>query len=428
MPLVAGNVFYAEGGNWYDFADEEIVPAPVFPVNPGVVVNEARLASIDYLSSPWAAGYNKLNSTSGPQSVASIRTAYRRFSALNYDGSYAINPGTRILGGADAGMPVGAPADGYHVCARDDGVACAVQAYMWRVTGNTTYRNNAIAILNNYKNVTSFGPGGPLQNTAYKPLAIALGMESMVQALSVLGDFPDRGEIVSNFATYWWPAMYHWTGGNWLASFANARMGIAIAAGDATLWAQSLDYFDQVIKANIWITEDGALVNKLPKNESNGAEQSASAYPAHWWHRTVTADSPAGTIDTVPTTRSSAALANGQNCEFTRDDGHEMMQLGGLMNGVWTVQHQTGTGLAVYKDRITRAFELTAGNIIAKLDASQTPTGGRGWIQGWLPALAAYGPTVLPNVMALTSRDAEIPVPFTANQNVAQGLLFPIGT
>jgi hypothetical protein len=403
--------------SWHNF-DEGL---PTFPVNPGVVVNEARLAGINYLVAPWAAGYSKIINTSGAENVAGVRGSMR-FSSLSYNAGFAYNQGTRILGGSETGS---VRTDGYYVMARDDGVACAVQAYLWRITGNVTYRNNAIAILGQYANVTSFAPGGlGTGNTEYKPLQSGWAMEGFTQALSVLGDFAGRDALVSNFVTYWWPSFYHWQGGNWLATFANARLGIAVAAGDRALWDASVAYYDTVIKADIWLTSDGALVNELPVNQNGGAAQPATAYPAHWWdtNRIAAGRTPVGTG------RSSAGLVNGEYCELERDDGHVVLGMLGLTNGALTIEHQTGTGLDIYGPRLIAAWEVAAAQIIEKLDASIVPNGGYGWQNGWTVALATFGASNLPNVAALVTRNAELPNPQTSTNHIMQGLLFPIGT
>jgi len=384
-------------------------PEPTFPANPGVVVDGVRLASIDYTTSPWQAGYNKIINESSSTTTA-LRSWYR-YSASNYT---PFQQGTRILGGGE--VPAGASADACYLMCRDDGVAAAVQAYLWPITGAVSRRNKAIEILNAYRDVTSFGPGGFLENTPYKPLAAGLGMEGFVQALSVVGEFEGRDELVANFVEYWYPSLWHVYGGNWLSTFAAARLGIAVAAADTDLWDHAKAYYDVVIKANIWLTSDGALVGELPRNETTNAAPAGSNYPGHWWNA-------------VPTNRSSANLTNGQYCEKTRNSpAHTQMGLNGTLSGALTIEHQGDDGLDTYGDRIIAAYESAAADRLAELDASQEPGGGWGWRNGWTPALATFGPTEVPNVAELCTRSTDISVPATANNHIMQGLIWPVGT
>jgi len=387
-------------------------PEPTFPSNPGVVVDGVRLDSIDYTASPWQAGYDKIISGSGgtAESIPNVRSS-QRFAATNYT---PFQQGTRILGGGE--VPAGVAADAYYKMCRDDGVACAVQAYLWPITDSVSRRNKAIEILNAYRDVTSFGPGSFLQNTPYKPLAAGIGMEGFVQALSVVGEFEGRDELVANFAEHWYPSLWHVLGGNWLSTFAAARLGIAVAAADTDLWDHAKAYYDVVIKANIWLTSDGALVGELPRNETTNAAPAPQNYPDHWWNA-------------VPTNRSSANLTNGQYCEKTRNsDSHIQMGLNGTLTGALTIEHQGDDGLDTYGSRIVTAYELAAGDILAKLDSSITPSGGAGWQLGWTLPLAVFGPTEVPNVAELCTRSTAISVPATANNFIMQGLIWPVGT
>lgn len=398
-------------GLWFRFDGQ----APPWPVKPGVVINAARLNAIDETSAPWLAGYDKIvsGSSGSTESVSGVRGS-QRYASTTYAG---YDHGARILGGSEA-TGVGVAADGFYKVARDDGIACAVQAYLWYITGTATYRTNAINILDGYKDITSFGPGAALANTSYKPLLLGWAMQGFQQALNVLDDFTDRATIAANFNTYWFPSLWHSFGGNWLSTFACARLGIAAAAADVTRWEQALAYYDVVIKANVWLSTDGALVGELPRNETTGAASSPLNYPQHWWNA-------------VPSNRSSAGLVNGQNCEFTRDDSHVMNGCQGLLTGCLTIEYQTGKGLDTYGDRLIATFEHIAGSILAKLDTLPTPitpSGGAGWKLGFPTALAIFGASQVPNVAELVTRDTEIAVPGTANNHIAQGLLWPVGT
>jgi hypothetical protein len=212
------------------------IPPTTFPVNPGVVVELARLDAIDVTQAPWLAGYNEIRLSS--------------YGSLSYTPT---NPGTSITNNNDFSGETGAVGI--------DGGAAAAQATLWYVTGNDTYRTNAIAILNAYANVTSIGTGG----SESARLASGWGCCGFARALSILGGFTGRSTVEATMMNVFWPFLEWAQGGNWLTTFAEARLGLAAACRDQAKFDLACIYYDACLKSCIWITSDGGTVQPLPK-------------------------------------------------------------------------------------------------------------------------------------------------------------------
>lgn len=393
----------AQAGAAGKLAVREVVipPGPgEFPANPGVVVSEDRLDAIDHTQAPWLAGYNKL-----------IGSTY---GSLSYTPT---NPGTSIANNDDFSGETGAVGI--------DGGACAAQATLWYVLKDVapataaTHRANAIAILNAYANVLSIGTGG--KESAR--LASGWGCCGFARALSILGPFTGRSTVEAVMLGVFWPFLEHGQGGNWLTTFAEARLGLAVACGDEAKFELACDYYDACLKSCIWITSDGATVQPLPKKgfvtTAPGQYQpytSSGLYNTHWW-------------GDVPTNGSSAGLEHGQNCEYTRDDGHVQMGLTGAMCGALTATNNGYDALTIHETRLKAALEFQAGKLNTKLDAAITPSGGAAYkMGGWLTGLAVWGSSELPETAELVARSTDISVPSTGNGQMFEGFTFPVGS
>lgn len=368
-------------------------PGPTFPTNPGVVVSQERLDAIDHTSSPWLAGYNKITGVS--------------YGSSSYTPT---NPGSAIANNDDQSGETGA--------VRDDGIAAAANATLWYVTGTSAYRTTAIACLNAYAGVTSIGSGG----VEAARLNAGWGACGFARALSILGAFTGRSTVESTMLNVFWPFLEWSQSGNWLPTFAEARLGLAAACGDQTKFNLACDYYDAVCRSVIWISEDGALVNQLPKKgfctTQLGQYQAygSSLYSSHWF-------------GDAPNSGSSAGLEDGQHCEYTRDDGHVQMGLTALMCGALTATNNGYDALSVHETRLKRALEFQAGKLNTKLDAGTTPSGGTAYrMGGWLTGLATWGASALPETAELVARSSNISVPATGNGQMFEGFTFPLGT
>ena len=416
-----------QSGQWVKIGEDAAPPPPpppppAFPKQPGVVADEDRLDAV-VVGSTY---YNRVLNSGSREAVSQgiYQRGSKRYSALDYNDGW--NWGTGIIPGDDTRV-------GPARLIGNDGVAAAVQAFLWYKTGNSTYKNNAISILNGYRNITGIG------NDSKEQIRLAAGWAGagFVRAMSWLGpaNYPNYTQFANMLRNVWWPKMTWWGGGNWMATFCETRLGIAVVCEDQTLFDKACRFNDAWIKANYWITSDGSTVQKLPMGPTTGTDVNdfvtgtqsglyrnygTSLYNTHWWQD-------------VPNNGSSAGLINGQYCEMTRlsggvpDDGHYGMGLGSTMSACWTAHINGYPAFNIHRTRLITAIETYAQKILNIYAAGGTPNGVQ-WVSGCLQALAAYGATALPKMYQLYQQRSEIRNVFTGiNAQSLEGVLFEYG-
>lgn len=247
----------------------------------------------------------------------------------------------------------------------DDGCSAYVRALDWSVNQNATAREEAILILSAWADLKEF-QDDKLQT---RRLCAMWSACTITRALELLPDFPKRSALINTLKTVFWPMLDWWGGANWLASFAEAKLGIAVVADDKDLFSEAEKYYRDRIKECIYITKDGPKVIGL-------RDPSLDLLRQHWVQ-------PKGWDGTV-----AGKVTNGQSAEEPRDLSHTSMGFGSWVNGALTLKAQ-GVKLGEdVEERLRSGLERHAANVLAFLGGTSTiPSGGLAYKSGWEPSL-----------------------------------------
>ncbi len=275
--------------------------------HPGVMVGKAQL---DFIKA-------QVNAHIEP-----MFSAYQNAIANPYGSlTPADNAGGTFAGGP---APQGPPAGGTIDCGSssnpdtgctaddEDGAVAYVQALLWWITGNQTYANNAIAILNAYgHNLKSFtNSNGPLQaawSGSKWPRAAEIIRYS--NAGWAPADATAFGTMLNNAIV---PQIFNGStnNANWELSMIEAMVGIAVYNNDQSLYTHAT----------------GMWSNDVPKF--------------------------------VQTT--------GQNAETCRDMGHALFELSAILNAAETAHIQGGTLYESQQQRLAATLEFHTGLLLGR--------------------------------------------------------------
>jgi hypothetical protein len=226
--------------------------------HPGVLVSKTQL---DFVKS-------QISAKSGP-----IYEAYQKAIVDKYSSkTYKIE---------------GPPADGIIECgsysnpdigcsaADSDSAAAYLQAVLWYITGDKTYANNSISILNNY--------GSKLKGftDSNAPLQAGWNNQKMPAAAEILkwsnAGWPENEMNVFTEMLYKvvLPHIYPGSGsnGNWEITMIDAMFGIAVFSDNATLYDHSVTFWKQRIPAYFYYHTDGDHPVKAPRGNPSWYNQ-----------------------------------------------------------------------------------------------------------------------------------------------------------
>ena len=351
-----------------------VVETPGF-VHPGILVDKTQLdfvkAKILAGQEPWLSAFNKAKSSYlGSKSYVAKPVAIVQCSQGSYTTTY--------------------PQSGC-VAQNQDAVAAYNQALLWYYTGDATYANKSIEIMNAWAStlteikfdqprdvngVATYGGTTGTRIYANGMLQGGWSAQNLTRAAEIMrytykspttGGWSeaDIAKMENNLKTVHYPLNKNgWTaGGNWETTFAEAMTNIGIFSNDTTIYNQGLNYWRKIAPSLIYLKSDGAI----PKSPS-ATYTTASAITNLW-------NNPTSFID-------------GLSEETCRDLGHTMMGLGGLSDTAETARIQGVDLYGEQQNRFIAGYELNTGYINQMLDqmAATGQTASQVTASTWKPS------------------------------------------
>ncbi len=350
-----------------------VVPAPAFPVRPGVVYTQADIdrwstSSAEYtrLKSSWAGNVTRPHAVYGTQ-----------ISSVERD----------VL--------------------KDESGYMKVQAVLWAADANPARRAKVVAMLDELRPVTSW------QYDAGEQYRLVAGWSctNIAQAASIIG-YHDAG-LTTFLVDECYPILDWPQNPNWHASFADSKLAIAAYAGDPALWADAKAYFNTRIAQSIYHSAyDGTKVKPLLSSTSSSM---TTATLTHWGDNTKSAG-PQVTLSAGSYVFASPALAvDGANAERRRDLGHVSMSLGAWAHGARTILAQGETLEPHARARLLAGYAHHAQRVGTHLDTGVVPypsvltppstaTADGNRFQGWASAKHVFGSATPAAVLSMLAR------------------------
>jgi hypothetical protein len=274
-------------------------------IHPGISVNKAEL---DLIKSRVAQGIQ-------PQAGAFSAAQASTVGSL----TYTPHPWQTVNCGQSSNPDFGCTDE------KNDSAAAYTQALLWYITGNTTYAQNAVKIMNAWSSTLT---GGHTNANAQLESAWTGGL------------WPRAAEIIANtysgwassditkfknmLVTQYMPYVNEGcNNGNWEESELEAKMNMAVFLDDHTSFNQAVTAWRHRTPALFYLTTDGAL-----------PLTSGSCSRASWYTTTY---------------------HNGQEQETCRDSGHMQYGVASCLNSAMTARQQ---GVDLFGEQATR---LTTG-------------------------------------------------------------------
>ncbi|HEV3200846.1 MAG TPA: alginate lyase family protein [Bryobacteraceae bacterium] len=296
-------------------ADPSGKPAKAVFLHPGVLVNRAQL---DEMKKRVAAGTE-------PQKSAFEALKASKLGALDYTPT----PRETVECGSNSNPDLGCKAE------QADSEAAYAQALLWYITGNTTYAENAVKILNAWSSTLKGGH---------------TNANGQVQA-SWTGDvFPRAAEIIrysykgwsdadiakfqNMLTTQFLPSLIHGTceNGNKELTQSEAIINIGVFNDNKVVFEHGLKMWRGRAPAYIYLKSDGAKPIEPP-----------GCGPALWGNKGLTPE-----------------LVDGLLQETARDSQHANMALAGMVDAAETARQQGVDLYAEQGKRIMAAMEFQA--------------------------------------------------------------------
>jgi hypothetical protein len=342
-------------------------------VHPGIFVSKAQLdlvkGKIAANEEPWLAAYNKARSS--------------RFASLTYTAS----PVTTI----DCDNNAAGCTDQY-----EDAIAAYTQALLWYYSGNRTYAQNAIRILNAWATTVTGSSGNQAHlNNAWTAETLPRAAEIMRYTFT-----PTGGETALNvtavssmFKNVMLPqiaANTTWSNnsnGNWDLSMTEGAMNIGIFTDDQAIYDAAVQRWKARVPSYIYMTSDGSG----PIAPPGGAYNTAAKVRCFWL--------AASSITESCTVPSGFAFQQGQSQETCRDLSHAVMGFEAMINAAETAKIQGDDLYGLEQARIIAGYELNARYTSAVVAGGSVPTalcggtlslGGTGYTLGWEVAYNEY--------------------------------------
>ena len=242
--------------------------------------------------------------------------------------------------------------------ADSDSAAAYVQAVLWYITGNQTYANNAIAIMNTYAyNFKGYGgtTGGPVcpgasATCSNGPLQAGWDAAKWPRAAEIIryghggsaGWLPADAAAFSNMLTNLYePAIYAGSSsnGNWELAMIEGMMGIAVFNEDAALMQHAQTFWTQRVESYFYYQPvDGNTQPAFPPGRQGST---------NWNGQTIF-----------------NASTSGVSQETCRDLGHTEYGISAAIAAAETDYIQTGHTANLYasqQERLIQAMNVNAG-------------------------------------------------------------------
>ena len=305
--------------------------------HPGVVLDRAQLdfikAQVNAGVEPYASAFNVAKTS--------------KYGAIPYTVIGPPASGT-IECGSNSNPDIG--------CSNEhtDASAAYTQALLWYITGNATYAQQAIAIMNTYATKLT---GGHTNSNA--PLQSAWTAEKFAPAAEIIRHTytgwaaADVTKFSTMLRTQYLPYINAGQGngknGNWSLSMIDAMMGIGVFNDDTTTFNQAVSMWPQWMSGYFYsYADDGAAPYKFSGGPSDGSSSG--------WNGQLVFNS--GT--------------SGVSQETCRDTQHVGLGMGAAFNAAETALLQ-GTDLYTpLKTRLTAALEYHSKILMGVTNTSQT--------------------------------------------------------
>src|SRR5579859_1065930 len=218
--------------------------------HPGVLVSRAQL---DFIKA-------QVNSQTEPMYSAYQKAVASSFGSLTYT----------IQGPPSGGIIDCGPSSNpnFGCSAEDsDGSAAVTQALLWYISGNGTYAQNAIRILNAYgRNLQGY-------TNSNAPLQAAWGSEKWPLAAEIIRysnagwSFSDIQTFQSMLTNVIQPMIENGSGsnGNWELSMIDGMMGIGVFNDDQALFNKATTFWQQRVPAYFYYHTDGSAPQPAPR-------------------------------------------------------------------------------------------------------------------------------------------------------------------
>lgn len=286
--------------------------------HPGVLVSRAQL---DYIKAMVQAHVEPFYST-----FLKAQNSY--YGSLTY-APFGPPPGGMIQCGSSSVPDIG--------CSNSDNDAAAAytQALLWYITGNQTYAQNSIKIMDLYaQNLKGY-------DTAYSNAPLQAAWDGQ--------KWPRAAEIIRYSNAGWTDAEINQfkamlnnaivpqikngasENGNWEISMIESLLGIGVFNDDATLFNTGINYYKQRIPSNFYYHTDGPAPVPTPRGNPG------------WNGQTVFNSS-----------------VDGVSQETCRDFGHTEYSLAGTMNAAETARIQGIDLFTQFQDRLIATLEFHA--------------------------------------------------------------------
>ncbi len=166
----------------------------------------------------------------------------------------------------------------------DDGTAAYVQALLWYITGNQTYANNAINIMNFYaKNVVGYGNvngqnvGGTVMSSSNTPLQAAWDSQKWPRAAEIIrysnAGWPDADAQAFGqwMKTVIQPQLINGStsNGNWEISMNEGLINIGVYNDDLVTFNLGVTHWKQRLPAVFYYHTDGSAPVPVPRGSTD---------------------------------------------------------------------------------------------------------------------------------------------------------------
>lgn len=295
-------------------------------VHPGILLDKTQL---DYVKAKIAAGAE-------PWTTAYNKTRTSKYAASTYA------PGPVQYVGCG---PSNNPDEG---CTKemDDAIAAYTQALLWYYTGQTSYAQKAIQIMDAWS-ATLIDHKFDLTTYTNGILQAAWVGETFTRAAEIIR-YSNAGWSATNITRFetmlnnaFLPHVINgWRGGNsnWLTSMADATISIGVFTNNRTTFNAGLASWRAVVPSAIYLTTDGS-----EPVDSPGMNYTTAQNKSHWYNPT--------------------SYINGLSQETCRDVSHVVMGLEGIVFAAETARIQGVDLYGEQRTRIVAGYEMVAKSI-----------------------------------------------------------------
>jgi hypothetical protein len=318
-------------------------------VHPGVLVNQADL---DYVKTQLAAGAQ-------PWSAALAKVKSSSYASSSYSPSPVANVDCGPSNNPDIG------------CTTEDQDAHAAytQALLWYYTGQSSYAQKAIEILNAWSGTLTqhTGSNAPLvsawEGEMFTRAAEIIRYSSAGWSSASIAQFSAllRNVYLPEYDSSTAVQAYESSNGNWDMSMANAKVAMGIFLDDHAVFNQGIAEWRARVPAYIYQSTDGGLPVRPPGTYYTTNDKLV----CHWLNR----DS------SCPSSQLATSFVNGQSQETCRDTVHVALGFASMVNAAESAHNQGVDLYSEQSERIASGFEYNSHVVNTVHSSSGYPPG-----------------------------------------------------